>query len=189
MSGHFRLRGTRHALRFANALPRRREDGARRGVPRAVTTPVLDLEGRVVDRREEFAQLQAAVDQAGRVGGGCILLSGVPGVGKSTLMQAFGDEVSPAQLLVRVRQVQGRRAGAVFGARGSARARSSAPWRSTGPAERDRWRADVLGGTSALTGILGELVPGLAGSVRRGGQLDDLDAADARRRLQRAVID
>ena len=61
---------------------------------RAVTTPVLDFDGRVVDRRQELTELRAAVEAAERIGGGCVLLSGAPGVGKSTLMQAFGVEVS-----------------------------------------------------------------------------------------------
>ena len=60
----------------------------------AVTTPILDLEGRLAGRRRELAELRAAVDEAGRAGGGCTLLSGTPGVGKSTLMQAFGAEIS-----------------------------------------------------------------------------------------------
>jgi hypothetical protein len=59
-----------------------------------VTTPVLDLDGRVVGRRQEFAELRAAVEEAERAGGGCALLSGTPAVAKSTLMQAFGVEVS-----------------------------------------------------------------------------------------------
>ncbi|WP_414687050.1 ATP-binding protein, partial [Mycobacterium sp.] len=48
----------------------------------------------MVDRREEIAELRAAVEEAGRAGGGCTLLSGISGVGKSTLMQAFGAEIS-----------------------------------------------------------------------------------------------
>src|SRR5690242_15796220 len=78
MSEQSGWRGTGHALYLATA----------------VTTPVLDLEGRVVDRRQELIELQSAVEAAGRDGGGCALLSGVPGVGKSTLIHAFGEEVS-----------------------------------------------------------------------------------------------
>ena len=59
-----------------------------------MTTPVFDFDGRVVDRRQEIADLRTAVDEAGRDSGGCILLAGVPGVGKSTLIQAFGTEIS-----------------------------------------------------------------------------------------------
>src|SRR5690625_3224043 len=95
MSRQFRWRESRHAhaLHLAIPLPRR-PDGARGGIPCAMTTPVLDVDDRVVDRRQEMIELRAAVEAAGRVGGTCALLSGVPGVGKSTLMQAFGVEVS-----------------------------------------------------------------------------------------------
>jgi DNA replication protein DnaC len=53
---------------------------------------VLDFNGRVVDRRLELAELRAAVEAAERVSGGGVMLSGPPGVGKSTLTQAFGVE-------------------------------------------------------------------------------------------------
>ena len=75
-------------------MQRRPADGARSGGPCAVTTPVLDIGDRVVDRRQEFTELRAAVEAAERASGGCVLLSGAPGVGKSTLIQAFGVEVS-----------------------------------------------------------------------------------------------
>ncbi len=55
---------------------------------------MLDFDGRVVDRRQEMIDLLTAVESAGRADGVCVLISGVPGVGKSTLVQAFGAEIS-----------------------------------------------------------------------------------------------
>ena len=43
---------------------------------RAMTAALLDLDGRMVDREDEQNELRDAVDAAGRVGGGCVLLSG-----------------------------------------------------------------------------------------------------------------
>lgn len=58
-----------------------------------MTAPLLDID-RMEDRLLEMAELRDAVDEAGRAGGGCVLLSGAPGVGKSTLTQAFGFELT-----------------------------------------------------------------------------------------------
>lgn len=59
-------------------------------------TPVLDLNGHVVGRRQELIRLEGILEAAERHGGECAMLSGVPGVGKSTLMQAFDGGVSVA---------------------------------------------------------------------------------------------
>ena len=152
-----------------------------------MTTAVLDIDGRVVDRRHELTELRTAVDAAGRAGGECVLLSGVPGIGKSTLIQAFGVEVSGRDCVF----AYGRcRDGAPAPYSGVRDALSSLvrTMEATGPAERDRWRADVLGGMSSIAGILGELVPDLARALGETSQVADLDAADARRRLHRAAI-
>jgi predicted ATPase/class 3 adenylate cyclase len=152
-----------------------------------VTTSVLDFDGRVVGRRQEMTDLRAAVEAAERVSGGCILLSGPPGVGKSTLTQAFGVEIS--------------RRDCVF-AYGRCRDGSPAPYSAlrealgsivrtmavTGPAEQDRWRADLVSGMPGLGGILSELVPDLALVLGEPSQVGDLNAADARHRLHRAAI-
>ena len=166
---------------------RRPADGAHHGVPRAVTTPLLDLDGRVVDRRQELTELRSAVDAAGRAGGGCVLLSGVPGVGKSTLMQAFGVEVSVRDCVFAYGRCRDG-APAPYSALGDALSSLVRTMEATGPAERDRWSADLVGGMSSLSGILGELVPDLARVLGETSQVADLDAADARRRLHRAVI-
>ncbi|QEN14974.1 AAA family ATPase [Mycolicibacterium sp. ELW1] len=152
-----------------------------------MTTPVLDLGGRVVDRRNELADLRAAVDAAGRTGGACLLLSGAPGVGKSTLIHAFGIEAS--------------RGGCVFGY-GRCRADAPAPYsalsvalgsivrtmQATGPAERTRWEAELVAEMSGFAGILTELVPELASLLGEFANPTELDAADSRHQLHRAII-
>jgi predicted ATPase/class 3 adenylate cyclase len=164
-------RGTRDALHRASA----------------VTTPVLDLDGRVVDRRQELSELQAAVESAGRDGGNCALLSGVPGVGKSTLIHAFGDEVSRRNCVFAYGRYRDG-APAPYSALGDALGSVVRTMEATGPAERDRWRADLFSEMSALVGTLGELVPDLAQVLDAAPEVAGLDAADARRRLQRAAI-
>jgi predicted ATPase/class 3 adenylate cyclase len=148
---------------------------------------VLDLEGRVVDRRQELTELQDAVEAAGRAGGGCALVSGVPGVGKSTLMQAFGAEVSRRNCLFAYGRYRDG-APAPYSALGDALGSIVRTMEATGPAERDRWRADLVTEMSALGGILGELVPDLAQVLDAAPDVAHIDAADARRRLQRAAI-
>lgn len=152
-----------------------------------MTTPVLDLGGRVVDRQNEFTELRAAVGAAGRVGGGCLLFSGPAGVGKSTLIQAFGVEVS--------------KSGCVF-AYGRCRADSPTPYSAlsvalgtivrtmlaTGPAESARWREELVSELSGFAGTLVELVPELASVLGKFESATDLDAADSRRQLHRAII-
>jgi len=152
-----------------------------------VTTAVLDIEGRVVDRRRELTELRTAVDAAGRAGGECVLLSGVPGVGKSTLIQAFGVEVSGRDCVFAYGRCRDG-APAPYSAVGDALGSLVRTMEATGPAERDRWRADVVDGMPSIAGILGELVPDLARALGETSQVADLDAADARRRLHRAAI-
>lgn len=151
-----------------------------------MTAPVLDLDDRVTDRQRELARLRAAVDAAARGGGECVLISGVPGVGKSALMKAFGVEVA------------GR--GCVF-AYGRCRDGAPAPYAAvrdalgslvrtmaaTAPAERDRWRADLAGGVSPIAGVLGELVPDLPRVLGETAPHPELDATDSRRQLHRAA--
>ena len=152
-----------------------------------MTTPVLDLDGRVVDRRQELTELRAAVETAGRAGGECVLLSGVPGVGKSTLIQAFGVEVSGRDCVFAYGRCRDG-APAPYSALGDALSSLVRTMEATGPAEHGRWRADIVGGMSSIAGILGELVPDLARVLGETSHVADLDAADARRRLHRAVI-
>jgi predicted ATPase/class 3 adenylate cyclase len=156
-------------------------------VSRAMTAGLLDLEGRMVGRRKEMTDLRDAIDEAGRAGGGCVLLSGAPGVGKSTLTQAFGFEITGRNCVFAYGRCR-EGASAPYAALSEALRAIVRAMESTGPAERDRWRSDLLSGTSTLTSILGELVPELAEIFGDAPQLTDLDAADARRRLHRAAI-
>lgn len=168
-------------------MPRRPADGARDSVRRAVTTPVLDFDGRLVGRSQELAELRAAVEAGERVGGGCVLLSGAPGVGKSTLLQAFGAEVSERDCVFAYGRYRDG-APAPYSALGDALGSIVRTMEATGPAERDRWRASLVSETSSLAGVLGELVPGLAALLGEGSPVAELDAADSRRRLHRAAI-
>ena len=127
------------------------------------------------------------MDAAGRAGGECVLLSGVPGVGKSTLLQAFGVEVSGRDCVFAYGRCRDG-APAPYSALGDALGSLVRTMEATAPAERDRWRADILGGMSSIAGVLGDLVPDLARVLGETPQVADLDAADARRRLHRAVI-
>ena len=136
---------------------------------------------------QELTELRAAVEAAARVGGGCALLSGAPGVGKSTLMQAFGVEVSRRNCVFAYGRCRDG-APAPYSALVDALSSLVRTMEATGPAERDRWRADLVSGMSALAGILGELVPDLAQVLGEASHVADLDAADARRRLHRAAI-
>src|SRR4051812_15390302 len=154
----------------------------------AVTRSRLDIDGRVVGRRAEMTELRAAVEAAGRAGGGCVLLSGVPGVGKSALVQAFGVEISQRNCVFAYGRCRDG-APAPYAALRDALSSIVRTMEATGPAERDRWRASLISETSALAGVLSELVPDLANVL--GGETGHpaaLDAADARRRLHRGAI-
>ena len=152
-----------------------------------MTTPVLDFDGRVVGRDQELAELREAVAAAERVGGRCVLLSGAPGVGKSTLMEAFGVEVSGRSCVFAYGRCRNG-APAPYSALGDAFSSIVRTMEATGPAERDRWRADLVGGMSGLAGVLGELVPDLAQVLGETSPVAGLPAAEARRRLHRAAI-
>ncbi|WP_156623853.1 AAA family ATPase [Mycobacterium sp. 852002-40037_SCH5390672] len=152
-----------------------------------MTTPVLDLGGRVANRRQELTELRTAVATAERVSGGCVLLSGAPGVGKSTLMQAFGVEISRRNCVFAYGRCRDG-APAPYSALADALSSVVRTMEATGPPERDRWRADLVSEMSGFAGVLTELVPVLALVVGESSDDADLDAADARRRLHRAAI-
>ncbi|OBA60321.1 cyclase [Mycobacterium sp. 1100029.7] len=148
---------------------------------------MLDLDGRVANRRQELTELRSAVATAERVSGNCVLLSGVPGVGKSTLIQAFGVEVSRRNCVFAYGRCRDG-APAPYAALADALSAIVRTMEATGPAERDRWRAELVDEMSGFAGVLVELVPELATVLRESSDDADLDAADARRRLHRAAI-
>ncbi|MDX1875582.1 AAA family ATPase [Mycolicibacterium sp. 120266] len=160
-----------------------------KGTDAAVTTPVLDFDGRVVDRRRELTDLREAVESAGRVAGSCVLISGVSGVGKSTLVQAFGAEVSERNCVFAYGRCRDG-APAPYTALGEALGALVRAMDATLAAERNHWRSALIGATPPLSDVLGDLVPDLR-------QISTPDAptpapapqaADMRRRLHRAII-
>lgn len=152
-----------------------------------MSTPLLDIDGLVINRRFELKKLRAAAETAERDGGVCVLLSGVPGVGKSTLMQSFGGELSTHNCIFAYSRCRNG-APAPYSAVAELLASIVGAMESTTAAERDRWRADLTGETSPLAGILGELVPGLIHALGEVSPVSALDAAETRRRLHRAAI-
>jgi predicted ATPase/class 3 adenylate cyclase len=154
---------------------------------RPVTAPVLDLDGHLVGRRAELARLANALEVAGRRGGEFVLLSGVPGVGKSTLLQGFGDgAVRAGGVFAYGRYQEGARA--PYSALGEALGVLVGVMEATALGERDRWRADLHRGMAQLAGALGGLVPGLDAVLGPSPAVAELDAAEARHRLQRAAV-
>ncbi len=152
-----------------------------------MTTPVLDLDGRMADRRRELTELRTAVATAERVSGGCVLLSGSPGVGKSTLIQAFGSEISRRNCVFAYGRCRDG-APAPYSALADALGSVVRTMEATGPAERDRWRADLVSEMTGFAGVLTDLVPELEPVLGEFPDDTDLDAADARRRLHRAAV-
>jgi predicted ATPase/class 3 adenylate cyclase len=152
-----------------------------------VSSPLLSIDGRVINRRRELAELRAAVETAERSGGVCVLLSGVPGVGKSTVVQKFGEEVASRNCLFAYGRCRDG-APAPYTAIGDALGTVVQMMEATGSAERDRWRSSLTSASSSLAGVLAELVPGVTESLGAGAPLPDVDASDARHRLHRAAI-
>jgi predicted ATPase/class 3 adenylate cyclase len=134
-----------------------------------------------------LAELRAAVQTAERVGGGCVLLGGTPGVGKSTLVQAFGAEISQQNCVFAYGRCR-EGAPAPYSALAEALRTIVGTMEATGAAERARWRADVVGGMPGLVGILGDLVPELARAFDDQPHVADVNAPDPRGRLHRAAI-
>ncbi len=151
-----------------------------------MTAPMLDTDGRMFGRQHELSVLRDAVQRAERDGGACVLLSGAPGVGKSTLAQAFGTEITGRSCVFAYGRCRDG-APAPYAALGDALSSIVSVMEATGSAERDRWRTD-LSEISGLASVLGTLVPGLAHALGEATQVADLNAADARRRLHRAAI-
>ena len=152
-----------------------------------MTAPLLDFDGRMVDRQQELAELRAAIESAARIGGECALLSGVPGVGKSTLTQAFGADASRRNCVFAYGRCRDG-APAPYSALADALSSVVRTMEATGPAERDNWRADLVREMSGFAGVLSELVPELVLVLGESSHDAELDAADARRRLHRAAI-
>ncbi len=152
-----------------------------------MTAPTVDFQGHLADRLTEKAELRAAVQAAERVGGACVLLGGTPGVGKSTLVQAFGAEVSRRNCVFAYGRCR-EGAPAPYSALAEALKTIVGTMEATGTAERAQWRADLVGGMPGLVGILGDLVPELARAFGDQSHPVDVNSPDPRGRLHRAAI-
>ena len=127
-----------------------------------MTTPVLDLDGRVVDRRQELTELRAAVEAAGtrrrRMRPAQWALLGWA----SQRSCRPSAPTSPGATAVFAYGRYRDGAPAPYSALGDALGSIVRTMEATGPAERDRWRADLDSEMSTLAGVLVELVPDLA---------------------------
>ncbi|GAA5176436.1 hypothetical protein GCM10023321_84810 [Pseudonocardia eucalypti] len=151
-------------------------------------TASVELDGPLVGRRTELAQLTAAMAAADRRGGELVLVGGAPGMGKSTLVRAFGAAVREHGGLFGY----GRFSGGVrtpYAAVAQALGELVAAMAGAAPAERDRWQADVVRGLSpAGAGELAGLVPGLGELLGGPSPANGSGGApDPRHRLCRAV--
>ncbi|MGH4009205.1 MAG: AAA family ATPase [Pseudonocardiaceae bacterium] len=153
-----------------------------------MTAPPLDLDDHLVGRQGELAQLDGELAAAQRRGGACVLLSGVPGVGKSALLHAFGRGVVLREgLFAYGRFREGERA--PYSAVAEAlEALVRGMEAAAAPAERERWINDLGRGMAASVGALAPMVSGLDDILDSFPEPGNLKAADSRRRLQRAAI-
>ncbi len=154
-----------------------------------MTEPAPDVDELLVGRRAELDLLAAALEDAARRGGRCALVEGEPGVGKSTLVQAFGDDVLRRGGVFAYGRCQ-EGATVPYPALADALGQLVAAMEAASAGQRDRWRRDLAGATSASQ--LVPLVPALAtllGPVPPGAPGDDIGArGEGRHRLHRAVV-
>ena len=153
-----------------------------------MSSPALAPDDHLVGRQAEVAVLDGHLAAAQRRAGAFVLLSGVPGVGKSALLRAFGrSAVLREDLYAYGRFREGEQAPySAFAEALQALVHSMET--ATAPAERNRWFDDLSRGMAASVGALTHLVPGLGRTLRSLPEPEGLKAADARRRLQRAAI-
>lgn len=152
-----------------------------------VTAQPLDLEGHVVGRQDQLAHLLGAFTSAGRRGGECVLVSGAPGVGKSTLLQVFGIDVSClGGIFGYGRHHEG--VGVPYAAVGEALGALVRAMEFAGAAERDAWRADLSRAVSPrMAGALAAVVPGLDAVFSTAGRPGAEEVADGRHRMWRVA--
>lgn len=150
-------------------------------------TSVFDLDGQLVGRRGELARLDGALATASQRGGEYVEVSGVPGVGKSTLLRAFGESAAEhGAVFAYGRFADGARS--PYAAIGEALASLVRTMSSIAPAEYEQWRDDLKNElTISMSGVLAALVPDLGQLLEVGAATRVADAADGRHRLQRVV--
>jgi predicted ATPase/class 3 adenylate cyclase len=151
-----------------------------------MSSPLLDLDGHLVGRTRELADMDRVLDAAGRDGGQYVLLSGPAGVGKSTLVRAFGEDIGRREgVFAYGRHQEGARA--PYSAVGEAFDELVKSMDAAPPGERARWREDLDRGLRAMAGAARELVPGLAGGQLPATEISAAEAPDRRHLLRRAA--
>lgn len=115
----------------------------------------------MVGRAPELAALERVCAAACRQGGQYVLVGGAAGVGKSTLLKAFGDEVAGREgIFAYGRYREGERT--PYSALADALDELVRAMDSTPAAERARWRAECDRGLRPMAAVLGAIVPRLA---------------------------
>jgi predicted ATPase len=139
--------------------------------------------GKLVGRTAKLSALAAEVDAAGSAGR-VVLVHGEPGVGKSTLVRAFGAEVAAQGGVLghgRFRPGGGAPYSAVAEALdGVVTAMTTSPARAVA----DRGGA---GARPAARSVLAALVPAAGATVREIPAAPAVEPADSRHRLARAI--
>src|SRR5690242_13341581 len=153
-----------------------------------MTTPVLDFDDHLVGRDAELNQLHSALASAQRRSGICVLVSGVPGVGKSALLQTFGRGVVLREGLFAYGRFREGAQAPYSAVTEAFEALVQGMQSVTAPGERQRWIDDIGRGMAATAGALVPIVPGLDDMLDPFPEPADLKASDRRRRLQRAAI-
>jgi predicted ATPase/class 3 adenylate cyclase len=153
-----------------------------------MTSPLLDIDDHLVGRDADLARLDGALAAAQRRSGICVLVSGVPGVGKSALLQTFGRGVVLREGLFAYGRFQEGAQAPYSAVTEAFEALVHGMQSVTAPSERQRWIDDIRRGMAATAGALVPLVPALGDVLDPFPEPADLKATDRRRRLQRAAI-
>jgi predicted ATPase/class 3 adenylate cyclase len=142
----------------------------------------------LVGRSTELAELERTLVDAGRRPGCCVLITGPPGVGKSTLVRTFGATLAERNGVF----AYGRHHHGVavpYAAWAEALDAVVAGMEATSAVERGRWRSELAGSLGALAVSAIALVPALGTVLDVPATVGDpADTADGRHRLQRAAI-
>lgn len=141
----------------------------------------------IVGRSDELAELERALVDAVHRPGRCVVVTGPPGVGKSTLVQTFGATlVERNGLFAYGRHRQG--VAVPYAAWTEALGTLVTGMEDVSAAEHSRWRAELTRSVGTVAGSAVALVPALRTVLDVPATPEPADAADGRHRLRRAAI-